>query len=103
MIKKSIKAQLIEALNKNDSKAIREACIKLQASEKSIDGFFDYYNVACDEKGNIISNDSTPFNYDKYKYQYISEYLETSDRNTINNFKKQLEDYAKKHSLYNGE
>lgn len=92
MQRKSAEAQLIRALDLNNSKAVREACIQLQASEASVVGFLNKYYFDIDENGKIYSTDDTPFNF-KYLNQFIADYLGTNNPEKISDFNKQLKDF----------
>ena len=90
MSKKSVEVKLIKALDENDSKTVREACIVLKAMS-SVDDFLKTYNLGIDSKGFIVSLDSTPFNF-KYINQFISDYLGTNDFAKIKAFNQRLKD-----------
>lgn len=90
MSKKLVEAKLIKALDENDSKTVREACIVLKAMN-SVDDFLKTYNLGIDGKGFIVSLDSTPFNFDNIN-QFISDYLGTNDFMKIKEFNQQLKD-----------
>lgn len=92
MSRKLVEAQLIRALDRNDSRAVREACIKLQSSDSSITGFLNKYYFDVDENGKIYSTDDTPFNF-KYLNQFIADYLGTNNIEKINDFNKKLKDF----------
>lgn len=87
-MEKEVKAKLIDALNQNDSKATREACIILKAMS-SVDDFLKTYNLGIDGKGFVVSLDSTPFNFENIN-QFISDYLGTNDYSKIKEFNQQL-------------
>ena len=74
MQRKFVEAQLVKALDKNDSKAVREACLKLQAM-KPIEDFFRYYYLNIDGRGHVYNEDSPePFNYGNIN-SYIAHFL----------------------------
>lgn len=99
MLKKSAKIELIEALDKNDSKAVREACIKLQAEDTSVQGFLTKYNFGIDKDGKIYSKDDVPFNF-KYLNQFIADYLGTNNYDRISKFNKELKDLRDEKKKY---
>lgn len=98
MSRKSVKAQLINALDMNDSKAVREACITLKAMN-SVEDFLKTYSLGIDGKGFIVSLDSIPFNYENIN-QFISDYLGTNNPTRISEFNKQLKDLRDKKKTY---
>lgn len=89
-MEKEVKAKLIEALDQNDSKATREACIVLKAMS-SVDDFLKTYNLGIDSKGFIVSLDSIPFSFDNIN-QFIADYLGTNDYTKIKEFNQRLKD-----------
>lgn len=91
MKKKLVEAQLIKALDGNDSKAVREACITLHAEDTSVSGFLNKYYFDIDENGKIYSTDDTPFNF-KYLNQFIADYLGTNNPKKISEFNSRLKD-----------
>lgn len=90
MSRKLVEAQLIKALDRNDSRAVREACIALKAMS-SVDDFLKTYNLGIDGKGFIISLDSTPFSFSNIN-QFIADYLGTNDYEKIKEFNQRLKD-----------
>ena len=87
-IEKFAKLKLIKALDKNNSREVREACIALKAMS-SVEDFLKTYNLGINGKGFIISLDSIPFNYDNIN-QFIIDYLGTNDPEKIKEFNQRL-------------
>lgn len=87
--KKVVEARLIKALDRNDSKVVREACITLKAMEsENVDNFFKKYYLNIDGNGFIINQDSSDEFNMKYLPLFIQDYLglAENDKEKISDF-----------------